>query len=156
MAGEERWLPLTQPALKGAQTTDFGKARGVIFKTQHAFQIEQLKLALIQLWQIVLGNRTVITDHPPRQRPRLGVAHTAQVLHHLLQGAVVGAHPRATIALTPARGLVAHDGQQFLLGGQRQSKMRGITLHLGRQLKGMGDQHQGRFVRAFSQGDFLE
>ena len=111
LGGVEHRLALTQPALEGAQAADLGETRGVVLEAQHALQIQQLELALVQLRQIILGDCAVIADHPPRQGAGFGVAHAAQVFHHLLQGAVIGAHPRAAIALAPARGLIADDGQ---------------------------------------------
>ncbi|MNN00405.1 hypothetical protein D3C81_1129940 [compost metagenome] len=149
-------LALGQPALEVGQAADLGEARGLVFETEHAFQVQQLELGLVQFRQVFLGDGTVVTDHVARQRASLAVAHAAQVLHHLLQGAVVGAHPGAAIAFAPARRFLADDTEQLILTGQCQVEARGITLHFRRQLEGVGNQHQGRLVVALGHGHFLE
>ncbi|MCY1439828.1 hypothetical protein D9M71_560800 [compost metagenome] len=84
------------------------------------------------------------------------MAESTQVLHHLAQGAVVGAHAHAVVAFAPACSLFADDADQFVLAGQRQAEARGEALDFRRQLEGMGNQHHGGFERALRHGDFLQ
>ena len=84
------------------------------------------------------------------------MAHAAQVLHHLLQGTVVGAYSCAAIEFAPTRGFVADEGQQLLFAGQGQSEACGIALHFGGQLEAVGHQHQSRLVAGLAHGNFLE
>ncbi|MNE01796.1 hypothetical protein D3C80_942480 [compost metagenome] len=154
--GEERLAALVEPALEIGQAADLGKARRLVLEAEHAIHVEQLEARAIEFRQVVLGDRAVVADHVARQQTRLGVGQAAQVLHHLLQGAVVGAHPHAVVALAPALRLLADDGQQLVLAGQRQAEARGQALQLGRQLERMGHQHQGRPLVARRHRHLLE
>ncbi|MCY1430398.1 hypothetical protein D9M71_463470 [compost metagenome] len=127
-----------------------------MLETQHSAEVEQLELGAVQRRQVFLSDRAVVADHVARQQPRLAVAESAQVLHHLVQGAVVGAHAHAAVALAPARGLLADDADQLFLAGQRQGEARGEALDFRRQLERMGNQHHGGPRRAFGHGDLLQ
>ena len=156
LAFEKAGLTFGQPALEVDQPTDFGEACSVVFEAKHALQIQQLELGLVQLRDVFLGDRAVIADHVARQRACLGMAEAAQVLHHLLQGAVVGTHACAAIAFAPTRRLVTHDAQQLVFRRQRKTETSRETLYFGRQLERMRHQHQRRLVRGLAHGDFLE
>lgn len=98
----------------------------------------------------------VIADDIAREGSRLGVTQAAQILHDLLQGPIVGANPRPSIALAPASSFLTNDREQLLFGRQRQAESCSEALHLGRQLERMRHQDDGGRHGRFVQCNILE
>ena len=75
-----------------------------------------------------------LDDNPRLVRllKEIAMSEAAQVLHHLLQGAVVGTHAYAAIAFAPTRRFVTHDAQQFVFRRQRETETCRETLHFSR------------------------